>query len=72
MLELVKQHLLRAQARMKKQADKGRSERNFAIGDMVFLKIAALCVSRLWLTVLATSSVSGSLVHSRSFRGLAL
>ena len=39
MLDLVKQHLLRAQARMKKQVDKGRSERNFAVGDMVFLKL---------------------------------
>jgi hypothetical protein len=39
MQNLVKQHLLRAQARMKKQADKGRSERTFAIGDMVFLKL---------------------------------
>ena len=36
---LVKQHLLRAQARMKRQADKGRSERTFAVGDMVFLKL---------------------------------
>ena len=36
---LVKKHLLRAQARMKRQADKGRSERTFAVGDMVFLKL---------------------------------
>jgi hypothetical protein len=39
MQNLVKQHLLRAQARMKKQANKGRSERTFAVGDMVFLKL---------------------------------
>lgn len=39
MLDLVKQHLLQAQARMKKQADKRRSERTFVVGDMVFLKL---------------------------------
>lgn len=36
---LVKQHLLRAQERMKRQADKGRSERCFNVGDSVFLKL---------------------------------
>jgi len=36
---LVKQHLLRAQDRMKRQADKGRSERSFNVGDSVFLKL---------------------------------
>lgn len=36
---LVKQHLAHAQSRMKCQADKGRSERSFAVGDMVFLKL---------------------------------
>lgn len=39
MQALVKQHLLRAQTRMKKQADKGHSERTFAVGDWVFLKL---------------------------------
>jgi hypothetical protein len=39
MQELVHQHLLRAQARMKRQADKGRSERVFAVGDHVYLKL---------------------------------
>ena len=39
MHNVVKQHLLRAQARMKRQADKGRSERQFSVGDMVFLKL---------------------------------
>lgn len=39
MLRIVKQHLLRAQQRMKHQADKHRSERIFAIGDMVYLKL---------------------------------
>lgn len=39
MTDLVRQHLLRAKLRMKKQADKGRSERQFAVGDLVFLKL---------------------------------
>ncbi|XP_066373850.1 uncharacterized protein [Miscanthus floridulus] len=39
MLNLVRQHLLRAQHRMKLYADKHRSERSFNIGDMVFLKV---------------------------------
>lgn len=39
MLQLVHQHLLRAQTRMKRQADKRHSERSFAVGDMVFVKL---------------------------------
>jgi hypothetical protein len=39
MIDLVRQHLLRAQHRMKMYADKHRSERSFNIGDMVFLKL---------------------------------
>jgi hypothetical protein len=39
MQSLVHQHLLRAQAQMKRQADKGCSERVFAIGDLVYLKL---------------------------------
>jgi hypothetical protein len=39
MTALLKQHLLRAQQRMKKQADKHRTERSFNVGDMVFLKL---------------------------------
>jgi hypothetical protein len=39
MLRIVKQHLHRAQQRMKHQADKNRSERVFAVGDMVYLKL---------------------------------
>lgn len=39
MHSVIQQHLLRAQERMKRQADKGRSERNFAVGDLVFLKL---------------------------------
>jgi hypothetical protein len=39
MTALLKQHLLRAQQMMKKQADKHRTERSFEVGDMVFLKL---------------------------------
>jgi hypothetical protein len=39
MQELIHQHLLRAQDRMKRQADKGRSERVFSVGDKVLLKL---------------------------------
>ena len=39
MQDLIKQHLLRPRARMKRQADKGRLERTFAVGDMVYLKL---------------------------------
>jgi hypothetical protein len=37
MTSLIKQHLQRV--RMKNQADKGRSERAFSVGDLVFLKL---------------------------------
>jgi hypothetical protein len=39
MQDLIRQHLLRAQDRMKRQADKGRSERDFSVGDKVYLKL---------------------------------
>lgn len=39
MILLLKFHLLRAQHRMKQEADKHRSERSFDIGDWVFVKL---------------------------------
>ena len=39
MTSVIQQHLSRAQNRMKRQADKHRSERSFAVGDWVFLKV---------------------------------
>jgi hypothetical protein len=43
MLQQVKMHLLRAQQRMKRQADKGRSERTFDVGAQVYLKLQLYC-----------------------------
>jgi len=37
--QIIKQHLLRAQQRMKVQADKERSERQFEVGSLVYLKL---------------------------------
>jgi len=39
MTDLIHQHLARAKERMKRQADKKRSERQFSVGDMVFVKL---------------------------------
>ena len=39
MTSLIQQHLSRAQTRMKRQADKHRSDRSFAVSDWVFLKV---------------------------------
>lgn len=39
MTALIREHLLRAQQRMKAQEDKHRSERQFAVGDWVLLKL---------------------------------
>jgi hypothetical protein len=38
-VELVRLHLLRQQQRMKAQADKNRTERQFLVGDKVYLKL---------------------------------
>jgi hypothetical protein len=43
MLQQVKLHLQRAQDRMKRQADKGRVERVFAVGNKIFLKQQPFC-----------------------------
>lgn len=43
MSELVQQHLSRAQLRMKKQADQGRSERSFAMGGPSLSEAPTLC-----------------------------
>lgn len=37
--KLIQQQLVHAQQRMKHQADKNRSEREFATGDMVYIKL---------------------------------
>jgi len=39
MHRLIQHHLLRAQDRMKKQADKFHPKRQFAVGDFVYLKL---------------------------------
>jgi hypothetical protein len=39
LIPVIKQHLERAQARMKVQADKHRSERQFKVGDYVYLRV---------------------------------
>jgi hypothetical protein len=39
MCHVIKQHLLRAQTRMKHQEDKKHSEVSFAVGEQVFLKL---------------------------------
>jgi hypothetical protein len=58
MVKLIRQHLLRAQQRMKFQADKGRTEREFAIGDMVYLKLQPY----------VQSSVAPRAAHKLSFK----
>jgi hypothetical protein len=39
MTDLIRQHLARAKLRMKSQADKHRTERSFAVGDMVYVRL---------------------------------
>jgi hypothetical protein len=58
MLKLIQQHLLRAQQRIKSQADKGRTEREFAVGDMVYLKLQPY----------VQSSVAPRAAHKLSFK----
>jgi len=55
---LIQQQLYRAQQRMKHQADKGRSEREFTPGEMVFLKLQPYI----------QSSVATRVNHKLSFR----
>jgi hypothetical protein len=38
-LQVIKDNLLKAQDRIKHQADKHRTEKEFTVGDMVYLKI---------------------------------
>jgi hypothetical protein len=61
MQDVVRQHLQRAQARMKRQADKTRAPREFAVGDLVYLKLLPYVQSSVALT---TSCHSSSLGHS--------
>lgn len=49
MQQLVQQHLLRAQKYMKYQADKHRTDRNFDVGDWVYLKVQPYVQSSLAL-----------------------
>ena len=58
MTALIRLHLLRAQNRMKSQADKKRSERTFNIGDQVFIKLQPY----------VQSSVARRACHKLSFR----
>lgn len=45
MLQQVKLYIQHAQDRMKKHADKGRTERTFTMGQQVFLKLQPYCQS---------------------------
>lgn len=49
MLASIRQHLLRAQQRMKSQADKKRTDRSFQVGDFVYLRLQPYVQSR-WHT----------------------
>jgi hypothetical protein len=66
MTALMKQHLLRAQQRMKKHADKHRVERSFQVGDMVFLKLQPYVQTSLALRAAARSWRSSSSGPTRS------
>jgi hypothetical protein len=58
MTDLLQQQLVRAQQRMKAQADKKRSERHFKVGDLVYLKLQPY----------VQSSVATRSNHKLSFR----
>jgi hypothetical protein len=58
MQELIHQHLLRAQSKMKRHADKHRSERTFQEGDWVYL----------WLQPYVQASVMPRAYHKLSFK----
>jgi hypothetical protein len=66
---LIQQHLLRAQQRMKDQADKNRSERSFQEGEMVYMNCSHMC-SLQWLTDATRNCPSDIMVRSRFFRRL--
>lgn len=51
---LLQQHLKRAQQHMKGSADRRRSDRQFAVGDWVYLKIQPY-IKPHWLLVLTQS-----------------
>jgi hypothetical protein len=50
-MELLQQQLLRAQARMRKQADKHRVEHVFQVGDSVYLKLQPYVQTSIALSV---------------------
>ena len=43
MLKLLKFHMKRAHERIKQLADRGRSDKSFQIGDLVYVKLHAYC-----------------------------
>jgi len=68
---LIHQQLLRAQQRMKHQADKHRSERIFSVGDLVCISSSNRTFRHLLLLGVIRSWPSVSLVHSKFCSALA-
>ena len=64
MQRVIQQHLLRAQQHMKRQADKHRSEREFAVA-ITSISSSNLTSNHRLLPVLTTSCVSSSLAPTR-------